>query len=542
MSKIGRNAPCPCGSERKYKHCCGALNRQGGLPPGAAREIQRALQFQEAQEKVRTRQQGYGRPIISTEVNGHRIVAVSNTVYWSKNWKFFTDFLLHFLKEVLGREWGQQSSQSTAPHPVVRWFEKLGHLRRDRPSGSDSIVSSPETGFLRALFGLAYSLYLIAHNDQLPPKLLQRLRRSDDFRAATYETLVGAAFAVAGYRIECAERGHNPTRVPEFFVTAKSGKRYSVEAKCKLKWTAPIDPDDSAFAEELRSTLRSHLHKAAAKKLPNPVYWFELSIPAALDEGRWRKVVSIVTTCLREAETNLTVDGNKLLPAYVFVTNNTHLVNEDGADLPFVAQMESIHIPELNPGTLMEIEAALEARDQHREMLWVLKCMKNVTSIPQTFDGTPSELLGAGGRPVQSFKIGDLLALDMPDGTVSSGVVEEVCSVGDVAWVILRDQVTGAFNTVTMPLKPEEVRAVKRFGDAVFGKANDGEQLDPSDPLAIYDWFLDVFSEYTRDGLLNQIRTHPLFSTYSTLPTPDLLIRAAREHAKHVIGRQPAAV
>ena len=23
--KIGRNEPCPCGSGKKFKHCCGAL-------------------------------------------------------------------------------------------------------------------------------------------------------------------------------------------------------------------------------------------------------------------------------------------------------------------------------------------------------------------------------------------------------------------------------------------------------------------------------------------------------------------------------------
>ena len=23
--KLGRNEPCPCGSGKKYKHCCGAL-------------------------------------------------------------------------------------------------------------------------------------------------------------------------------------------------------------------------------------------------------------------------------------------------------------------------------------------------------------------------------------------------------------------------------------------------------------------------------------------------------------------------------------
>jgi len=26
FKKVGRNEPCPCGSGKKYKHCCGALN------------------------------------------------------------------------------------------------------------------------------------------------------------------------------------------------------------------------------------------------------------------------------------------------------------------------------------------------------------------------------------------------------------------------------------------------------------------------------------------------------------------------------------
>ena len=31
--KVGRNAPCPCGSGKKYKKCCG--NRGGVARPGA---------------------------------------------------------------------------------------------------------------------------------------------------------------------------------------------------------------------------------------------------------------------------------------------------------------------------------------------------------------------------------------------------------------------------------------------------------------------------------------------------------------------------
>ncbi|MET0498147.1 MAG: SEC-C metal-binding domain-containing protein [Steroidobacteraceae bacterium] len=27
--KVGRNEPCPCGSGKKYKHCHGALAKEG---------------------------------------------------------------------------------------------------------------------------------------------------------------------------------------------------------------------------------------------------------------------------------------------------------------------------------------------------------------------------------------------------------------------------------------------------------------------------------------------------------------------------------
>jgi hypothetical protein len=30
MEKVGRNAPCPCGSGRKYKHCC--LDKKYSMP------------------------------------------------------------------------------------------------------------------------------------------------------------------------------------------------------------------------------------------------------------------------------------------------------------------------------------------------------------------------------------------------------------------------------------------------------------------------------------------------------------------------------
>lgn len=46
MPKIGRNDSCPCGSVKKYKHCCLEKDRAAELAPAIAHRV--ALQAQEA--------------------------------------------------------------------------------------------------------------------------------------------------------------------------------------------------------------------------------------------------------------------------------------------------------------------------------------------------------------------------------------------------------------------------------------------------------------------------------------------------------------
>ncbi|HFQ88613.1 MAG TPA: hypothetical protein ENK27_00935 [Desulfobulbus sp.] len=46
MAKIGRNEPCPCGSGRKYKHCC-MLTRPAAPPPDSAMTRARASLMRE---------------------------------------------------------------------------------------------------------------------------------------------------------------------------------------------------------------------------------------------------------------------------------------------------------------------------------------------------------------------------------------------------------------------------------------------------------------------------------------------------------------
>ena len=46
MPRTGRNDPCPCGSGKKYKHCCLDKDRAAELAPAIAQRV--ALQAQEA--------------------------------------------------------------------------------------------------------------------------------------------------------------------------------------------------------------------------------------------------------------------------------------------------------------------------------------------------------------------------------------------------------------------------------------------------------------------------------------------------------------
>src|ERR1700690_1613730 len=52
MAQIGRNAPCPCGSGKKFKHCCGG----GASKPAAMPMPELFLRAQQAQGEGRVRE------------------------------------------------------------------------------------------------------------------------------------------------------------------------------------------------------------------------------------------------------------------------------------------------------------------------------------------------------------------------------------------------------------------------------------------------------------------------------------------------------
>lgn len=488
-------------------------------------EVRELLRKQEASEILRKRQQGHGRPIITVSHMGFRFVAVGQRLAYSRNWRFFTDFLLYNMKHVMGADWGKDASKSTPDHPIFRWLGRLQDAHQKAGKGNPI----PVTGYVSALNRFCYALYLIEHNDKPPKSLIKRLRRPNDFDPACYEAIVASAFALAGAHIDGAEdvKGNQPK--PEFFATFDTEQRYAVEAKRKHKWNAGFDPDDDAFAAKLRSWLRDKLYSASKKQLTNPVYWFELGIGEKLSGDDARRLQNLIGDAVLEAE-SLTVKGQPPQPAYVVVTNNADLADDDADGNILFALFQGFRMEDFRE-EFLELESAMERHDRHRPIRRVLECMEEVQQVPTSFDGVPDELLDASGNSIDIPQVGDRIAYPQQDGTEGTGQIEEMTAMGREAYVIVADDKTSARVLVKMPLTVREAKAAKVLGNAIFGKP-EGPHENITDPLRFYDRMLEIYHDYPHESLLIQLGNHPKKEEFSKLSRDDLVVRVAREITK----------
>lgn len=487
------------------------------------------VRLHNAEENVRRQQQGHGNAIVSFVDHGYRHVAVRTTIHWSKSWIFFPDFLLDFLKATLGRDWGVRE-KPRGLHPVFRWLEKFQAFNeRLRSEGK------PRTGmmgFIACWLHLAYALYLIAHNDQLPKPLLKRLREPLYFMPAYYETIVGAALAVAGFELSCAETKASSIPTPEFRAKSKTTDTiYEVEAKRKESWkAATADVSSPDFLRELDAYVRDQVYRASKKKLKDPIYWFELSIPTVKTEADWRAIAVKVGDILRGAEANMTVDGQPIQSAFVVLTNHTFLANEDLDGEASFAVLETLKIDDYPFGRAMEIEAALQAWDKYRDIFRMMEGWKIARTVPTAFDGTPPELLSADGVPQRTMKIGDIVDANDLQGRAVKAKVTEICSMGDKAVVALTAD--GRSWLAEMPLSTGEAAAAKRFTDAIFGKENASRGLSEDHPFDLYEFLLRAHTNLTQEQVVRFFAENPTASQYKELPLKEARVRIAREHTK----------
>lgn len=481
MRKIGRNQPCPCGSGIKFKRCHGAPAPGGGstLPPAVWAGIERRRQEVDALQRRRQQQQGLGRPIISEQVAGQRVVAVGGRLYHSTNWCTFHDFLRDYLLGGLGPDWAnaEQAKPVDRRHSIMRWYARAAEQAKALQVTDGTIISGPMTGAIRAFMNLAYNIYLIAHHgggQAMADIYLRRLRsaRADDFTGALFETYAAAAFLKAGFKLAYEETTRRSTSCVEFVATwPATEERFSVEVKSRVHAAGTSTPEDERY-EAKRLRVGAKLVKALSKAANHArVVMIEVNVPDRLVEGdQLQGWAAAAVSQIRGNETATRADGSLHPPAYVFVTNHAFHHDLTGTDGSMQMVADGFRIPDFGPEVQYRGYAEILAtRERHAAMMALIASIRTHYEIPSTFNGEMPGSLSASGE-IPPLRIGGRYLLPDGSGAEVPGRLESATVLEAEKLVYGVYQLDdGSRIIATSPLTLEELDDYRRYPDTFFG-------------------------------------------------------------------------
>jgi len=475
----------------------------------------------EAKEHRRRLMQGLGRPIISLESHGYRIVAVGNTLRWSNRWRTFHDFLFDYIKVVLTPVWGnaELAKPEADRHPLIRWYRKVCELQKAQAAANPGTIYSGEmTAVMKAYLGLAYDLYLCAHNAELPELLLKRLRHHKTFEGAVYEAFVIGAFAKAGFTIELEDEGDSTSSHCEFVATHRdTGRKFSVEAK------AVTSASRRAGTTAEPPKIRGYIHKALRKQAKHErIIFIELNRAQTMMEGGVPDWAPQIDQELAVAEKELTIDRQPAPPAFVFVTNRAFMSALDGADCTEAGLGCGFKIDDfMSRRGFPSIIEAVRARDRHVELHGLLKAMETHAAIPSTFDDrTPEEAYSldrtAPLRFGETYLVRDESGQEVP-GVLYGGVVQEQ---EGKAYGVYR-LTDGRSVICSVPLSDVELASYKRSPDTFFGVLKPVSK-GLKTPLDAFDFFFATYSQSSREKLLEFMSAWPDIESVRSLAQREL--------------------
>lgn len=532
----GRNDPCPCGSGKKWKRCHG--NPVSAPPPPAVdpdrgRDLKRQFAQHEAKETQRVLQQGRGRPIISTQFQGRRVVAVGGEVRASLNWLTFHDFLLDYIKDAMGREWGAAEFRKADPHPLMRLARLVQEFKQRHDGQANKVKTGHGTGAVMAYLGLAYNLYLLKHNAELQQRLVNRLRNRDQFWPAMYETFVAALLIRAGFSVTFENEADASRSHCEFTAVYRvTGRAFSVEAAYR-------EPGKSHAG--VSKQLRHALEKRADHER---IVFIELNVGEKVTPGPdpMRAVPWLrgALDSIRKRERSLIIDGHAAPPAYVVLTNQPFW---DFLDAPYVGltyALEGFKIPEVRLDfAFTSIREGRLARDAHREIHELLGSMGTHNEIPVTFEGEIPEF--AFGNEIARLVIGRRYVVPGEDGapsevtldtaTVDPARAQAICGVRDAKGVV---------HIATFSLSAEEVVAYQRYPDTFFGvPLTQGRHIES--PLELYDFFFKTEGRRPKENILQLMGSANAAGELAEMSQEDLAVLYCERLAEHAFGHAAAA-
>ncbi len=527
-TKTGRNDPCPCGSEKKFKKCC--LNKTtpetysavsvkpipfSEAPP----ELLKAIQEQKVLDEQMIAQQGRGRPIISTEYRGRRLVEIGGEIFDAGESKTFHDVLPKYLLSILENEWikVELKKELSERHPILQWHESMVKYQKENFKVPGKIQSVSMTGAMYALLGLAYNLYLLAHNSELQNRLINRLKHKDHFIGAHYEIYVAACFIKAGFEIVLEDEEDPTSSHCEFIATHKvSGRKFSLEAKARI-----LGKKSATISNQLYNALK----KDAAHER---IIFIDINMPEQATDFQSTKWMQEASKDLRQAEIRLKVNGNPAPPAYVFLTNqpNHYDLENIGSGREILA--EGYKIPDWKVDTsFSDLREAINSRDRHKEVFDLFDSLKEHNKIPATFDGEIPEF-AFGGKALndQRLIVGKKYIIPDENGKETVGtLLDPLVREENGKYIVYANYElqNGKQVLCKNELSESEIAAYKQHPDTFFGIYKQQKRV-AKDPLDLYDFFYASFLNTSKEKLLELMKNY--------LNYDDLLNMSQEELAK----------
>lgn len=461
----------------------------------------------EAQEYKRRLAQGLGRPIDSYTKNNMRHILVGDRYLSSSNWHTFIDFLNDYIKLVLGREWGDAEigKPDFKAHPLIIWYRKVCENQKQHYKEQlGTVKEMPMTGAVRAYYGLAYDLYLCAHNAKIQELLLQRLRAEGNFESAAYEISVVGVFIKAGYSIEFEDESDGSKKHCEFIATHQlTGRKFCVEAKAiqSTGSRSGLSSKPPNFTDRLSGALQ----KPAEFER---IIFIDLSRAEVVTEGgpmpTW---FSKVEADLARAETwTFGEEKDPAPPAYLFLTNAGYLHNLDSVDLAGPVFMSGFKIDDFPIGRkASRILNFVRSREKHQEIVWLHEAMQKQGTIPATFDGTTAEE-AYGHELLNRPRIGDQIMFDVAEGKMEIGrLVDAHVNTFNQSIFAQLQMPDGTYKLGTFPLTKAEYTAYQRNPTTFFDIVKP-PQTKIKTPLDCFDFVWGSYQDATKENLLNFYR------------------------------------
>jgi hypothetical protein len=377
------------------------------------------------------------------------------------------------------------------------------------------IYSAPITGAVSAYYGLAYNLYLLAHNvHDIQTRLLDRLRNPDNFQGAFYETRVAAELVKAGFELEYEDEGDISTTHCEFTATfTQTKKQFSVEAKSR-----PI----ALRVDGKQLRVGRQLYGALEKQADfDRLIFIDMNRPAGATKEEVGRFLDWAVKIIKRFEGKV-ISGQPAPPAYVFLTNYPDQYCLDASISLGAVVFLGFNIPEFGEGAKFEsIRAAVRARERHIEMFELKKSMAEHAALPSTFDGQmPFVAFGPSKVPRlvigQRYLVPDSNRGDMLGELVDAIVTEEK---GEAMGIYHLDN--GQSIIATCPLTPEELKDYRQFPDTFFGVyRKKGGKVD--NEIEMFDFLYETYKVTPKERLLEFMKDAPDLKELEQLSQKDL--------------------